>query len=214
MSSVTDRRFATGVAAGVVGSLLGGVLVLYLLNVLGLVAVSVNGMPEVQVILAWTYRNLGLSVVPFGITLMLFLHSLRLLGKRLDCGASIDRVAQTEHLADIWISLFFGIGVIWTAIGMRGALLQALGAPGSLAADGAFAVLQRLVDGGILTALSTTILGGIGGYLMRVVKAVTVGPRLKRFYGDWEHRQGTQIQAILERIESAVSRPQAERQKG
>ena len=36
--------------------------------------------------------------------------------------------------------------------------------------------------GGILLALSTTIFGGIGGYLMRVYKSVTLGPQLQQRY--------------------------------
>jgi hypothetical protein len=32
-------------------------------------------------------------------------------------------------------------------------------------------VLQRSVEGGILTALTTTIVGGVGGYMMQVTKS-------------------------------------------
>ena len=40
-------------------------------------------------------------------------------------------------------------------------------------------MLERMIDGGILLALSTTIFGGVGGYMMRVYKAVTLGARLQ-----------------------------------
>ena len=61
---------------------------------------------------------------------------------------SADGTRQS-HEVDIWINLFFGIGVIWTAIGMRGALLEGLGDLNSQSAArlGAFSILQRLVDG-------------------------------------------------------------------
>ena len=67
------------------------------------------------------------------------------------------------------------LALFWTAIGMRSALVYALGDPETTAADGAFNLLRNLVDGGILIALSTTIFGGVGGYLMRVSKTVFVG---------------------------------------
>ena len=55
--------------------------------------------------------------------------------------ASLEEIANQEHWVDLWISLFFGIGVVWTAIGMRGALLSALVADATQAAEiGAFAI--------------------------------------------------------------------------
>ena len=66
-------------------------------------------------------------------------------------GAPARELAQAEQLVDVWTSLFFGVGVIWTAIGMRAALLEAIG-PGSAGGDWA-AMLARLVDGGILLSL-------------------------------------------------------------
>ena len=95
---------------------------------------------------------------------------------------AVEQVARHEQLLDLCANLSFGIGVIWTAIGMREALLFALGDPGGAADLGAFAVLQRLVDGGILLALSTTIVGGVGGYLMRVAKSLFLGQQLAAVY--------------------------------
>ena len=62
--------------------------------------------------------------------------------------------------------LFFGIGVIWTAIGMRSALIVGLSdLDSAMAAQlGSFEILRRLIQGGILLALSTTIFGAVGGY--------------------------------------------------
>jgi hypothetical protein len=109
-------------------------------------------------------------------------------------------------LTDVWTSLFFGIGVIWTAIGMRSALLYALGDPAGAAEAGAFAILTRLVDGGILTALTTTIVGGIGGYLMRVIKSSYLGTKLSRYYEQQEQRHAARVEHLLRDIRESVGR--------
>ena len=159
MQERNGRGFLSGMLLGVVVSLLTGLIGVYLLIVLDIVSVSVVDTPGVQALGEWTRRNLGLSVLPFAITLGLYLHSLRALARRLDDSSPQNEIGQLEHLTDVWTSLFFGIGVIWTAIGMRSALLYALGDPAMAAESESFAILTRLVDGGILTALTTTIVG-------------------------------------------------------
>jgi len=101
----------------------------------------------------------------------------------------------------MWTTLFFGTGVIWTAIGMRSALIFALGDPDSTIQAGAFAVLQRMVDGGILLALSTTIFGGIGGYLMRVHKSISLGTLLQQRYDRAARVDTSSMRESLQRIE-------------
>lgn len=167
-------------------------------------------------LVAWSEKNLGLSVFLFALTLALFLRSLQKLTHLLDKRASLEQVAHADHLVDIWINSFFGIGVIWTAIGMRAALVSALGDTASAAEAGAYAILQRLVEGGILTALSTTIVGGVGGYLMRVVKALGVGTRLTHFYSEDGSRQGAAIHSVLSSIDSSLQNKHSpgERQNG
>jgi len=165
MKARNSRGFLSGMLLGVALSLLTGLIGVYLLIVLDIISVSVVDTPGLQAVNEWTRRNLGLSVLPFGITLALYVHSLRTLARRLDDNSPQNEVGQLEHLTDVWTSLFFGIGVIWTAIGMRSALLYALGDPSMAAESESFAILTRLVDGGILTALTTTIVGGIGGYM-------------------------------------------------
>lgn len=158
-------------------------------------------MPFLGELLGWALTNLGLSIPVFTLVLILFLHSLLRLRRELEAGRPADEVAQAEHLTDTWTSLFFGVGVIWTAIGMRSALIHALGDPSAAAQQGAYAMLARLVDGGILLALSTTIVGGAGGYLMRVVKAVTVGASLRRCYAEASRAEGARISAQLAAIQ-------------
>jgi hypothetical protein len=204
MQQLKERGFFNGLWLGMLLSFLTGLVAVYLLTVLEVISVAILEVPRVQLLFEWSRRNLGLSIVPFGITLGLYIHSLRALQRRLDAGCPPD---------EIWTSLFFGIGVIWTAIGMRSALLYALGDPGVAAQAGAYAVLQRLVEGGILTALTTTIVGGIGGYLMRVIKSSLLGTRLSRYYEAQEQHHTNRVEALLseirESIESAGTRRSA-----
>ena len=200
----SGRGFLSGMFLGMTLSLVTGAIALYLLMVLDIVAISIVETPGLQILGDWLRRNLGLSVLPFGITLVLYIHTLRVLAQKLADNAPQNEVAQQEHLADVWTSLFFGIGVIWTAIGMRSALLYAIGNPEVAAQAGAFAILERLVDGGILTALTTTIVGGIGGYLMRVIKSSYLGTRLSRYYENLEQRHAERVEVLLRDIRASL----------
>jgi hypothetical protein len=191
--------FWSGLAAG---ALTGVVVVLIVVLVAGdqLPGVALTGW-SIERSLSWAHRNLGLSLPIFGVVLALYLKSLFDLRTRIETARRVDEVAHADHLTDTWTSLFFGVGVIWTAIGMRGALLYALGDPNTSFEDGAFAILQRMVDGGILVALSTTIFGGIGGYVMRVAKTIVVGAPLKRYYDDAAQVSSLEVQNTLGAIE-------------
>lgn len=158
------------------------------------------GTQSVATVWDWVYSNLRGSIFPFLIVLILFLQAVERLYDRLAAPASLEAIAQAEYWAELWTSVFFGIGVIWTAIGMRSALLAGLGnLDSAVAAEvGAFAILQRLVDGGILLALSTTIVGGIGGYLMRVYKGMRTGSLLRRRYAEASRQSEV---AVLERLD-------------
>lgn len=204
MKRLKERGFFNGLLLGMTLSFITGLLAVYLLTVLGVMSVSILEVPRIQELFEWSRRNLGLSVLPFGITLGLYIHSLRSMHQRLDENPPLEKISQLEHLNDVWTSLFFGIGVIWTAIGMRSALLHALGDPGVATQAGATAVLQRLVEGGILTALTTTIVGGVGGYLMRVIKSSLLGTRLSRFYEEQEQQHASRVEALLCEIRASV----------
>jgi hypothetical protein len=71
-------------------------------------------------------------------------------------------------------------------------------------------VLQRLVDGGILTALSTTILGGVGGYLMRVTKGLYLGARLNRYYEAQDQGQSARVEHLLRGIQQSIASDRVE----
>jgi hypothetical protein len=204
MQQLRERGFFNGLWLGMLLSFSIGLVAVYLLAVLEVISIAVLDVPGIQVLFEWSRRNLGLSIVPFGITLGLYIHSLRTLQQRLDEGCPPEEISQLEHLNDVWTSLFFGIGVIWTAIGMRSALLYALGDPGVATQAGAYAVLQRLVEGGILTALTTTIVGGIGGYLMRVIKSSLLGARLSRYYEAQDQHHANRVETLLSEIRESI----------
>ena len=182
MRESQGRKFVQGLTAGAVGSLIGGGALLYVLSRIDIVTFSDDRIPSLSHWLEWAYVNLGSSIPVFAVLLLAFFFSLNRLKFLVDNERPINQVVQLDHLTDIWTTLFFGTGVIWTAIGMRSALIYALGDPDETIREGAFAILERMVDGGILLALSTTIFGGIGGYLMRVYKAVSLGANLQRHY--------------------------------
>ena len=204
MSLTTRAGFVQGLVAGATLTFLMGFTLLYALQTDALYLEYLASGTSLKRLFAWIYQNLGFSIILFALILTLFLKSLSTLKHAVLTDRPIDEIAQAEQMVDTWTSLFFGVGVIWTAIGMRGALIQALAEPDAALGQGAFAVLQRMVDGGILLALSTTIFGGIGGYLMRVVKALTVGTPLKRCYNRAARAQGERIQETLQAIEARL----------
>lgn len=193
--------FCKGVAAGALGTLVGGAAGLYVLNRFGVVHFATTSISSPGEWLHWAYTNLGLSIPVFAALLLAYFVTLGRLRRALDQSRPVNQVVQLDHLTDIWTTLFFGTGVIWTAIGMRSALLFALGDRDAAMAQGAFAMLERMIDGGILLALSTTIFGGIGGYLMRVYKTITLGTRLQQQYDEAARADTSQMRQSLQRIE-------------
>ncbi len=197
MLAMRNGQFLGGLAAGVLATLAAATVFRYAID-----GSNPLGLPPLNELQSWSESNLGHSIGVFALVLGLYLISLMTLAGRIRSNRPMEEVTRAERLTDTWTSLFFGIGIIWTAIGMRSALVYALGDPYTSVQTGAFAVLQRMVDGGILLALSTTIVGGIGGYLMRVVKEVTVGGALQRYYEQASREPGADIQATLNAIEA------------
>jgi hypothetical protein len=193
--------FFKGLAAGALGTAIGGAATLYVLNRLGIIHFADTATSSPGEWLHWAYTNLGLSIPVFAALLLAYFLTLGRLRRALEQSRPINQVVQLDHLTDIWTALFFGTGVIWTAIGMRSALLFALGDRDAALAQGAFAMLERMIDGGILLALSTTIFGGIGGYLMRVYKTITLGARLQQHYDEAARADTSEMRLSLQRIE-------------
>ncbi len=199
-----SHPFFQGLLAGALGASAAGLVLLYALNINGWAVIQLPADSSLYALLDYAYANLKLSVIPFALVFIAYVQQLQTLNRQLDAQAPLDTIAQTDHLVDTCIHLFFGIGVIWTAIGMRSALLFALGDPDAVASEGAFALLQRMVDGGILLALSTTIFGGVGGYLMRLFKSVTLGLKLQRYINQHLNHPGEQALQTLQRIEQQL----------
>jgi len=198
---MTQRLFLQGLLAGALGTLLGGAALLYTLARLNVIRLHDTILSAPGDWLAWAYTNLGSSIPVFAGLLLAFFVTLGRLRRSLDDDKPVDRIVQLDQLTEIWTTLFFGTGVIWTAIGMRSALIFALGDRDVALQEGAFAMLERMIDGGILLALSTTIFGGIGGYLMRVYKTVTLGSRLQQRYDRAARADTSEMRESLQRIE-------------
>ncbi len=190
-----------GLAAGALGTLIGGAATLYVLSRFGVIRFDDSAISSPGAWLHWAYTNLGLSIPVFAGLLLAYFVTLGRLRDALAKSKPINLVVQLDHLTDIWTTLFFGTGVIWTAIGMRSALIYALGDRDAALAQGAFAMLERMIDGGILMALSTTIFGGIGGYLMRVYKTVTLGAELQQQFDTAARADTSEMRQSLQRIE-------------
>jgi hypothetical protein len=193
--------FLKAMATGALGTFTGGAAALYVLGRMQVIHFAASPISNPGDWLHWAYTNLGMSIPVFAALLLAYFVTLGRLRNALDAARPINQVVQLDHLADIWTTLFFGTGVIWTAIGMRSALIFALGDRDAALAEGAFAMLERMIDGGILLALSTTIFGGIGGYLMRVYKTITLGARLQQQYDQAARADTSEMRQSLKRIE-------------
>jgi len=208
------RYFLQGLLAGVLGTLVGGAAFLYILGRLNIVRFQDTAISNPGAWLEWAYLNLGASMPVFAALLLAYFITLGRLRHHLDNEFPVNQIVQLDHLTDIWTTLFFGTGVIWTAIGMRSALIFALGDRQLAMDQGAFAMLERMIDGGILLALSTTIFGGIGGYLMRVYKTITLGARLQQQYDRAARADTSEMRASLSRIERHLQDSRAQPDTG
>ncbi|MCG8684843.1 MAG: hypothetical protein MI892_08210 [Desulfobacterales bacterium] len=190
--------YATGAGAGIVFTAAS----LYILNMAGIITVSSANGTSLISMLRWCYENLGFSLIPFILIFIAYTAYLRKLHLVLKTETPLSReVFALEEKIDLLTTLFFGVGVIWTAIGMRNALLASLGNMDAetAAQKGAFYILTQLVEGGILLSLSTTIAGGIGGYIMRIIKSWTTGLRLATFM---DTQAESQAGKVLERLDN------------
>ncbi|MDJ0918411.1 MAG: hypothetical protein QNJ05_11645 [Woeseiaceae bacterium] len=198
-------RFLKGFLAGAIGTLVVGLTTLLLLSHWQIVELPPGHSADPVAWFGWAFHNLGWSIPVFVLLLIAFALTLVRLKKNLERDAPINAIVQLDQLADTWTTLFFGTGVIWTAIGMRSALIYALGDKDVAMSTGAFAMLERLIDGGILLALSTTIVGGAGGYLMRVYKTMSIGSDLMRRYDQAARADTTEMRDSLKRIEKHLA---------
>ena len=208
MHSGTWHLFMRGAMIGGLSSLVIFTILFTLSLYYGWFGLTLIDLDFISQVSSWLYTNLRFSIIPFAIVLICYIVCLRRMDVLLKSPdhSQHAKISQTEHWLDILSGLFFGVGVIWTAIGMRSALLAGLGdLDAETAAQlGAFAILQRLVDGGILLALSTTIVGGVGGYLMRVIKSLLYGRKLQLYYQTLMREETQPVLDMLQRIEQQL----------
>ena len=102
---------------------------------------------------------------------------------------------------EIFITLSFAIGVLFTAWGLQNALVSALGGLSEEAAGrlGAWGILKQLVENGFLIAFWTTIVGGTAGYLMRLFKFICLGRELSHVSG---RQQDQDRKALFETLDA------------
>lgn len=187
------------------GTLLGASAMLYALSLAGWIRFDSAATGSADDWLHWAYVNLGSSIPVFVLLLLAYAVTMARLRDSLSKDAAIDRIVHLDSLTDIWTTLFFGTGVIWTAIGMRSALIFALGDRDAALQQGAFAMLERMVEGGILLALSTTIFGGVGGYVMRLYKTITLGTQLQQRFDTAARADTSKIRESLHKIEQHLA---------
>src|SRR5690606_11818201 len=113
-------------------------------------------------------------------------------------------VVELDQLTDGGVHLFIGIGVIWTAVGMRSALQVALADPEHALAGSAGPMLKKLPGGGLPVAASPTTVGAAGGDVRRRAKTLSVGAALHEYYERLQHRDMRELLATVQRLERAL----------
>jgi len=183
-------------------------MVLAAINLFGSEIAFFNWLP-----LVWIQTNLGTSIWLFLLILVLyvkdFVFALNVLGKRATSPNTqvIVELSGYQQRLSLYSSLFFGIGVLWTALGMRNGLVSSLGELDAMQASsiGAFGILERLVDGGILQALTTTVVGGGGGYLMRMATFTSLSQPLNVLYQRVQNDERIELLSCIKAIEGMMS---------
>jgi len=184
--------------------ILHGIFVVALLLVVGFYTgfiTFINRFPNLSSNFNFIYGALGSSIIFFILDMWIYFISLLRLKKYLSESDYI-RAGYWQKINDLSISVFFGIGVIYTAIGMQGALSESLSGLDEETAKGLgpWGVLRRMVDGGLILALMTTIVGGIGGYSMRILKLVFLGKRMEEIRQEGLSKYEEKVIGLLEEI--------------
>jgi hypothetical protein len=199
------RTFSIGLGGGVFATLLSWLAFSWIGQYLGWLTIDITLGESWSVAAAYEFvvNNLGGALAAFVVVAAAYGYYLVGLKKGLSLHQlSLLEVRKFTVKLQAFSSLFFGIGVLWTAIGMRGALLVALGDldADSAAQLGAFEILKRLVDGGILIALSTTIVGGFGGYLLKLIETFAVAADIQALAAAEEDSKNRVLLNLLETI--------------
>jgi len=97
------RGFIQGVAAGAAFATAAGVLAGALLAAPGDLLDPLTG---------WVGRNLGVAAAAFLVVGLAWLRTLVQLRSALSSEGAAGRVVHLDGLAEVWVGLFFGVGVI------------------------------------------------------------------------------------------------------
>lgn len=153
---------------------------------------------SVHTVVTWININLGYSAPLFLILTALgwsYVH--RLKDVLVKAHTSPACIAHLEQRIDLIVALLFGVGVLYTAVGLRAALVEAIDTPsGESASD----MLTALVNGGILSAMTSTIVGGVLGYGLRMFKLFRVGHALDAYYAEQEEQSVERRENLLKEI--------------
>lgn len=167
-----------------------------------ILSVAFGSLDQIRGITAWLSVNLGLSAPLFAALTIMGWSYLESLKQALN--ADLKAEAQITHLEqriDLVVALLFGVGVLYTAVGLRGALVQAIDGPTEQSASG---MLTALVNGGILSAMTSTVVGGVLGYGLRMLKLFRVGHALDLYYSEQALKSVERRENILKEILSEL----------
>jgi hypothetical protein len=153
---------------------------------------------SVHMVVTWININLGYSAPLFVVLTALgwsYVH--RMKDVLVKAHTSPACIAHLEQRIDLIVALLFGVGVLYTAVGLRAALVEAIDtSSGESASD----MLTALVNGGILSAMTSTIVGGVLGYGLRMFKLFRVGHALDAYYAEQDEQSVERRENLLKEI--------------
>ena len=158
------------------------------------------------------FVDLGSSVYFFGANFLLFIICcLKLFYEIKLEEPSYSAVQFWDERVDSTLVLFSAIGVIYTAVGLMRAFQLGLGNIDQemAMAIGPWGLLQKLVSGGLIMALLTTIVGGTLHNVFKLIKEFTIGKQLRYFNDNYEtskeQKRLTINKSILKKQEEIIS---------
>ena len=155
-----------------------------------------------------TFASLGSSLFFFSANFIMFIIGCLMLQYNLKSeNPAYTNIKYWDSIVNLSLALFFGIGVLYTAVGMMHAFQLALGNIDQAIATtlGPWGILQRLVEGGLLMALLTTIVGGAFGYVLRLLKFLIFGKTLIHLQEQHTKEHQEKIITTLQNIEYKLS---------
>lgn len=167
-------------------------------------SVAFGSLDQISGITAWLSMNLGLSAPLFAALTIMGWSYLESLKQALNADTKSEaQITHLEQRIDLVVALLFGVGVLYTAVGLRGALVQAIDGPSEQSASG---MLTALVNGGILSAMTSTVVGGVLGYGLRMLKLFRVGHALEIYYSEQAFKSVERREDLLKEILSELKR--------